>query len=153
MALPIMRWRNPASWATAVDVFAILVALSLPWSTSLPAIFATAMLIAIVPFFDVPAFLRSLKRLICVAPIALFALAVLGMLWSDAAWGVRLHAVGPTIKLLVLPALLYHFERSERGLWVLAAFLLSCTLLMAISWIVAFDPGFTLKAKAVASRG
>ncbi len=153
LVLLIMRWRNPASWATAVDVFAILVALSLPWSTSLPAIFATAMLISMVPLFDVSAFLHSLKRPICVAPIALFALAVLGTLWSDAAWGVRLHGVGPTVKLLVLPVLLYHFERSERGLWVLAAFLLSCTLLTSISWIVAFEPGFTLKAKAVASRG
>lgn len=47
--------------------------------------------------------------------------------------------------LLVLPLLLYHFERSSRGLWVFVAFLASCTLLMAASWIVAFAPNLTLK--------
>ncbi len=67
------------------------------------------------PFLDVQAFLQSLKRPICVLPIALFALAAVGTLWSDAPWGVRLYAVGPTAKLLMLPVLLYHFERSARG--------------------------------------
>jgi O-antigen ligase len=36
---------------------------------------------------------------------------------------------------------------------VFAAFLVSCTLLMAMSWIVAFYPNITLKATDVASRG
>jgi hypothetical protein len=153
MALLARRWRDPAAWATTVDVFAILVALSLPWSTSLVGIFSVAMLIATGPFLDVAAFLRSLKRPICAVPIALCALALIGTLWSDAPWGERLHAVGPTAKLLALPVLLYHFERSERGLWVFVAFLASCTLLMAMSWIIAFDPGLTLKPKEYASRG
>jgi O-antigen ligase len=46
---------------------------------------------------------------------------------------------------LVLPLLLYHFGRSERGLWVFVAFVASCTLLMAMSWIVVFDPQLTIK--------
>ena len=95
------------------------------------------MLIAMAPFLDVGAFLQSLKRPICAAPIALFVLAVVGSLWSDAPWGARLYAIGPTAKLLVLPVLFYHFERSARGMWVLIAFLISCVLLMAMSWIVA----------------
>jgi hypothetical protein len=98
------------------------------------------------PFLDVRAFLQSLRRPICAAPIALFALAVIGTLWSDAAWGARLYAVGPAAKLLMLPVLFYHFERSGRGLWVLAAFLISCVLLMAMSWIVVFEPGLSLKS-------
>lgn len=148
------RWRDPAAWIAVVDVLAILVAVSLPWSTSLVAIFAVMMLLALAPFFDAGAFLRTLRRPISLAPIALFALALVGTLWSDAAWGARLYAVGPTAKLLVLPFLFYHFERSRRGEWVFAAFLASCTLLMAISWIVAFEPGLTLKAKEEAvSRG
>jgi O-antigen ligase len=57
------------------------------------------------------------------------------------------------VKLLMLPLLLFHFERSERGLWVFAAFLISCTLLAMMSWIVAFDPGLSLKPAAEASRG
>ena len=80
--------------------------------------------------------------------MALFALAVAGMLWSDAPWATRLYAVGPTAKLLMLPVLLYHFERSARGLYVFIAFLASCVLLTAMSWIVAFDPALALKPGA-----
>jgi O-antigen ligase len=147
------RWRNPAAWLSTVDVFAILTAASLPWSTSLPAIFAAVMLVAMLPFLDLKALLSSLKRPICAAPIAFFLLALVGTLWSDAAWGARLYAVGPTVKLLMLPVLLFHFERSERGRWVFAAFLISCTLLAMISWIVTFDPGLSLKPAGEVSRG
>ena len=85
-------WRDPAAWATTADVFAILIAVSLPWSTSLVAIFAAALLVSMVPFMDVNAFLQSLKRPICTLPIALFALAVVGTLWSDAPWEIgRAH--------------------------------------------------------------
>ena len=73
---------------------------------------------------------------------------LVGTLWSDAPWGERLYAVGPAAKLLMLPVLLYHFERSARGLQVLIAFLVSCVLLMLMSWIVAFDPGLALKSGA-----
>ena len=145
--------RDPASWMAAVDVFAILTAVALPFSTSLTAIFVVAMLIAWVPFLDLRAFLQSLRRPIAAVPIALFALALVGTLWSDAAWGTRLYAVFPTAKLLMLPVLFYHFERSERGVWVLVAFLASCTLLMMMSWAVACVPGLTLKPADDASPG
>ena len=80
--------------------------------------------------------------------LALFALATVGTFWSDAPWGTRLYAISPTIKLLVLPALVYHFEHSSRGMWVFIAFLASCTLLMVMSWIVAIDPQLALKSGA-----
>jgi O-antigen ligase len=148
IALLWRLWRDPAAWATTADVFVILIAVSLPWSTSLVAIFAAALLVAMCPFLDVGAFLQSLKRPICALPIALFALAVVGTLWSDAPWGARLYAIGPTAKLLALPVLFYHFERSARGVQVLTAFLVSCVLLLAMSWLVAFDPRLALKSGA-----
>jgi len=148
LALLWRRWRDPTAWATTADIFVILIAVSLPWSTSLVAIFAAALLVAMCPFLDVGAFLQSLKRPICALPIALFALAVVGTLWSDAPWGARLYAIGPTAKLLVLPVLFYHFERSARGAQVLTAFLASCVLLLAMSWLVAFDPRLALKSGA-----
>jgi O-antigen ligase len=148
LALLWRRWRDPAAWATTADIFVILIAVSLPWSTSLVAIFAAALLVAMCPFLDVGALLQSLKRPVCVLPIALFALAFVGTLWSDAPWGARLYAIGPTAKLLVLPVLFYHFERSARGMQVLTAFLASCVLLLAMSWLVAFDPRLALKSGA-----
>ena len=138
--------RDSTVWRATVDLFAILTAASLPWSTSLTAIFAGAMLVCFVPHLDLNSFLKSLSRPVCVAPIALFLLALLGMLWSDAAWSEQLRAVNPTAKLLVLPVLLYHFERSSSGRWVFIAFLASCALLSVMSWLVLFDPSLSIKA-------
>ena len=146
-------WRDPAAGATAADIFAVLTALALPWSTSLVAIFVLCWLGTVAWILDYRVYFQSLKQPICLLPIALFVLAVIGTLWSDASWAARLYAIGPAAKLLVLPGLFYHFERSARGMWVFIAFLVSCTLLMAVSWIVAFDPGFTLKPQADAMRG
>ena len=126
----------------------MLIAASLPWSTSLVAIFAAAFLVSLLRFPDFMGLLRSLKRPVCGPPVALFVLAVIGMLWSIAPWSERLYALGPVAKLLMLPVMLYHFERSARGVQVFIAFLASCALLMALSWIVAFDPKLALKSGA-----
>jgi O-antigen ligase len=41
-------------------------------------------------------------------------------------------------KLLAVPLLLYHYERSQRAHWVLFAFVASCVLLMGLSWVTYF---------------
>ncbi|MBR0896431.1 O-antigen ligase family protein [Bradyrhizobium tropiciagri] len=146
-------WRDPVRWQATTDVVAVLIALSLPWSTSLVGIFGVVLLIAIAPTVDLKAFWSLLQRPVCVAPIALFCLALVGTLWSDAAWGARLYAVGPTAKLLVLPVLLYHFQRSTRGNWVFVAFVVSCTLLMLMSWLVLAYPHLALRAPAPGEQG
>ena len=153
MSLVRRYWRDRALWTTIADVFAILAALTLPWSTSLVAIFVVCWLGAVAWVMDWRAYAQLLKRPICYLPLALVGLAVIGTLWSDAAWAVRLHAISPTLKLLVLPGLIYHFERSSRGMWVLIAFLVSCTLLMLMSCLVVIDPGLSLKPNGEAERG
>jgi len=145
--------RDRSTWITAVDVLAVLLAISLPWSTSLVAVFALLMLVAMVPLLDVRPFLRLLRRPVSAIPIALFALAAIGTLWSPGPWGERLHALGPTLKLLMLPLLFYHFARSERGQWVFVGFLISCVLLSVMSWIVAFHPELSRKPAEFAARG
>jgi O-antigen ligase len=67
--------------------------------------------------------------------IALVCLAAVGMLWADAAWGAHVHAARSMVKLLAIPLLMYQFERSEKGLTVFVAFLASCTVLLALSWL------------------
>lgn len=137
---------DPAARIRNVDLIAVLVAALLPWSTSGVSIGIVLWLAAIATTLELRPFLHSLKRPICVLPIALVALAAMGTLWSDAPWSARTYALSPATKLLVLPFLLYHFERSTRGMWVFIAFLASCTLLTVASWIVAIDPGLSLKA-------
>ena len=150
LSLVLSAWRDPAARILNIDLLTVLIGILLPWSTSGVAIAGVLWIIALIPTIEMRAFLRSLMPPICALPIAFFALALVGTLWSDASWGARLYAVSPTAKLLMLPLLLYHFERSPRGVWIFVAFLASCTLLMAVSWVVAFEPNLTLKPEAEA---
>jgi O-antigen ligase len=149
LSLVLSAWHDPVARILNIDLLTVLIAILLPWSTSGVAIAAVLWIIALIPTIEVRAFLRSLMRPICALPITFFALALVGTLWSDASWGARLYAVSPTAKLLMLPLLLYHFERSPRGVWVFVAFLASCTLLMTVSWVVAFEPDLSLKPEAL----
>ena len=107
---PVVRMRN-------VDLAAVLIAVLLPWSTTGVGIAGVLFLVALIPTIKPRPLLQSVRRPVAVLPIALVALAAIGTLWSDAPWGVRLHGISPAAKLLVLPLLLYHFERSSRGVW------------------------------------
>lgn len=131
------RYRTPAC-------FVALIALLLPWTTT-GVIFALPAWLIAFAFIDLREFPRSLLRPICLLPIALFVLALAGTLWSDASWPERLHAVAPSAKLLVLPLLIYQFERWPHGNWVFAAFLVSCMLLLLTSFAVAIEPSLSLK--------
>lgn len=151
-ASPLAVWgqrlRNQSLWMSASDLFAVLTALALPWSTSLVAIFSACWLGAVALTFDYRAYLQFLKYPACFLPSVFFGLVALGTLWSDASWHARIYAVGPALKLLFIPALFFHFQRSSRGLWVFAAFFASCALLMVMSWVVAFNPALALKSGA-----
>jgi O-antigen ligase len=140
-------WRNTAAWTKAADVAVVLMAVSLPWSTSFVAIFAVIWLLLLIPTTDVLDFSETLKRPACVFPILLFALAVVGTLWAtDIPWAARLQGINPVAKLIAIPILIRHFEKSGRGLWVALGFLGSCTIVMLTSWLmfvdhrIVFDP-------------
>lgn len=138
-------WHDPFARLLNVDLLAVAVAILLPWSTSGVIIFVALWITALIPTVEPRVFLHRLKQPIYFTPVVLFILALAGTLWSDASWDARLHAVGPTAKLLVLPLLLYHFERTARGGWILTAFLASATLLMLASWVTGFVPTLTFK--------
>jgi O-antigen ligase len=114
-------------------------AASLPWSTTIFGIFATLWLIALVTAIDLSQLRQQFHRPACWLPVALFCLAVIGMFWADAAWAARIHAIGTMTKLLAIPLLIYQFERSDSGMKVFLAFLASCTVLLALSWLNWFD--------------
>lgn len=133
-------WRNTAAWTKAADIAVVLMAISLPWSTSLVAIFAGIWLLLLIPTIELRDFFETLKRPACVFPILLFALAVVGTLWAmDTPWAARLQGINPVAKLLAVPILIRHFEKSGRGLWVALAFLASCTAVMLTSWLMFVD--------------
>src|SRR5882724_13236551 len=109
-------------WRFCVDIYPALVAASIPWSTTAVAIFMIVWFFVVIPTIEPHSFLRSLKHPACFLPIAFFALAAIGTLWADGPWSERLHGVSPVAKLLAIPFLIYHFERSTRGVPVLVAF-------------------------------
>jgi hypothetical protein len=135
-------------WLLCVDLYPVLVAACIPWSTTAVAVFMVIWLIVLAPTIDPRAFLRSLREPACWLPLAFFALAVVGVLWADIPWPARLHGVSPLTKLLVVPLLLYHFGRSKRGPWVFVAFLVSCIFLMLYAWIVLFAPEWKMATHA-----
>lgn len=139
---------KPTTSLYPADILVVMVAATLPWSTSLPAIFLILWLVAIAPATDFDKFRDLMKRPVCFLPVSFFVLATVGTLWSSVPWGARLYSVGPVAKFLVVPLLIYHFQRSTRGPWVLLAFFVSCACLMIYSWVVAIDPRLALKADA-----
>lgn len=139
---------KPTTSLYPADILVAMVAATLPWSTSLPAIFLALWLVALAPTTDFDTFRDLMKRPICFLPVCFFVLAMVGTLWSGVPWGARLYSVGPVAKFLVIPLLIYHFQRSTRGPWVLLAFFVSCTCLMIYSWVVAIDPRLALKPDA-----
>jgi O-antigen ligase len=124
-------------WLLCVDVYPALTAAALPWSTTGVAIFMVIWFIVLVPTLD-REFLRSLRRPACALALALLALALVGMLWAEGPLSVRLLGLTPAAKLLAIPFLIYHYQRSQRGHWVFIAFFASCALLMDLSWVTYF---------------
>jgi O-antigen ligase len=126
-----------AKLAQTSDALAIAVAASLPWSTSATGILVGLWLIAFLPTLDLASLRRTLAMPAAASVLVLVGLAALGLLWSEATtWRLALQGFSPFAKLLVIPLLFIHFQKSERGLWVFGAFLISCALLLAASLIL-----------------
>ncbi|WP_076860097.1 O-antigen ligase family protein [Bradyrhizobium mercantei] len=147
----VRAWSGSAAYARTTDILIVLAAAALPWSTSLLAVFMLLWLVAVIPTIDWEQFILDLAQPAFALPVALVALAVIGLAWSETSWAERLQGIKPLSKLLLLPFLLGYFQRSQRGLLVFLAFLVSCALLMMLSWIVLALP--QLKLAHTASDG
>ena len=135
----VCAMRNPAL-ARVADGLAFAVVVTLPWSTSLTSIAITLWLIAVLPTLKFAGLRRELMTPAGGLPVLLFLLAALGMLWAEADWGQRFHALGGYVKLLMIPLLLVQFRCSERGWQVVAGYLASVTVLLLVSWTIVVFP-------------
>lgn len=118
----------------AADGLAAAVVVSLPWSTTATGILVALWLLALIPTLDATAVRRELQRPAGYMPVAFWAVAAAGMLWSDASWAERLHGLAPFHRLLAIPLLLAQFRRSGNWRWVTAGFILSCAVLLVASF-------------------
>ena len=129
-------------YARFVDAIVVALAVSLPWSTSATGILVGLWLIAMIPTLDVAALRRTLATSAGGIPVLLWVLALVGMLWAfDVSWAERWAGLKGFHKFLLIPLLMVHFQRSERAAWVLNGFLLSCGVLLAVSWLLILHPG------------
>lgn len=146
----MIRWPaviDRARLILAADVAAALVAAALPWSTSAASIFLVVWLLLVLPTLDLPSARATLLIPAATLPVALWALALVGLLWADVSWSERIAGLGGYNKLLVIPLLLLHFQRSERGHWVLLGFAVSATALVALSWLFVAVPALQWRGK------
>lgn len=123
------------------DGTAAALAVSLPWSTSATSILAGLWLLAFLCAADKESLRRAVWSPAGALPILLVLLLVLGMAWAfDVPPLERWGGVRSLLKLLVIPLLIAHFQISERGDWVLKAFLGSCFVLLVVSWWLVLAP-------------
>lgn len=138
------RWPQSRFWLICVDWYPALAAAALPWSTTAVEIFLALWLVVLIPTIDAEELKKSFLRPASFLPAVLFALAVLGLLWTDVDRTGMLQGLGPVAKFAVLPLLIYHFQRSQRAEWTFIAFLVSCSALMVFSWFVYFAPALKI---------
>jgi O-antigen ligase len=122
------------------DWLAVALAASLPWSTSATGILAGLWILAVIPTLDAVVLRRELSTFAGGMPVLLWALGVAGMLWADVSFKERMGGLDSFNKLLVIPLMLIHFRRSERGAWVMKGFLASCCALLVLSWAQLWYP-------------
>src|SRR3990170_503945 len=107
-----------ARLARAADWLAMGVAASLPWSTSATGILIALWLLALVPTLNRQALRHTFIIPAAALPVALFVLAVLGMMWGDVSLAERMNPIKSFLRLLAIPLLFVQFRNSERGMWV-----------------------------------
>jgi O-antigen ligase len=138
-----------ASLSRVADGLAAAAAASLPWSTTLTGILVAAWFLVGAAAVDLAELRRQIMSPAGGLPLILFAVATLGMAWADVSLIDRWHGLDGFLKPLLVPFLLAHFRHSERGTWVVLAFLGASIVLLLVSWGLALTPGLSWRGKTV----
>lgn len=136
----VPRLIDPVKLMRLADGLAVATAISLPWSTSATAILMVLWLLALIPTLSWADVRKELLTLAGGLPVLLVALGVIGMLWADVSLHERWKGLDSFLKLLVIPLLFVHYRRADNTEWVFGGFVLSCTVLLVVSYVLAFWP-------------
>jgi hypothetical protein len=132
-------------WQACADIDLLLVAIFLPWSTSIVLLALFLWIIAMIPKIDRD-FLQTLRHPVSLAALALVGIAAVGALWGEGPWWARIVSIGPTVKLLWVPLLFFYAQRSSRAHWVFWGFVGSCTILLLYSFVIYVHPAWQFLA-------
>lgn len=138
MTLDMRSLQRVADW------LAVAVVVSLPWSTSVSVILIVLWLMAVLPTLAVVDLRRELLTAAGGLPVLLWLLAALGMLWAHVPWAERIDGLGGFHRLLAIPLLLAQFRGSRCGPCACYGFLISATVLLALSSLFALFPAWAL---------
>lgn len=152
----------PEKLADSRQIAAIATAFFLPFSTSGQAIAVSIFAVLAILTMDRARFLATMRRPEAWLPVALFALILVGVLWSMLPLEGAIKWVSPYAKLLLIPLLLATAFTSKQVLHIGYGFLASCLIVMALSyaallwpsaqWIWFKSPGVPFKDNAVQSE-
>jgi O-antigen ligase len=126
------------SWLA--DRLAVAVAVALPWSVSASSIFIVAWLLAFLPTLNGAKLRASFSLPAGGLPVVLCLLALAAMTWSDGTQVDQFRSLQIFVRLLIIALLFVQFRNSDHGWWVIGGFIVSCTLLLAVSWLIWFVP-------------
>jgi O-antigen ligase len=139
--IPAEQSKKHRSWtydrrilAKFADWFAIAVAAALPWSTTFTYVFLALWIVALAGSWNIAERSREPWIPAGYLPAALWALGLLGVVWATVPLPERLAGLNSFHKLLAIPLFAIQFRDSHRGLRVLIAFLISCTVMLVVSW-------------------
>lgn len=137
------RRRLPfATLRTIADGLAVGVVVSLPWSTTATEVLIVLWVVTLLPTLDRQDVGHAFTHPAGYLAAALFGMAAIGVLWSVAPWSETLGGLRSFLRLLAIPLLFAQFARSPRGACVACGFFVSCTLLLALSWVLKLFPSF-----------
>ncbi len=157
-----VAWKDlPQNLAKARQGFAVATAFALPLSTTgqniTVAIFAVLALMTL----DIPRFGKILRRPEGYLPVALFALILIGTLWSVLPLGMAIRSISPYAKLLLIPLVIATDFTPRQALQIGYGFLAACAIVLALSlaallwptgpWQWFKFPGVPIKDNAVQS--
>ncbi len=125
-----------AQWRKLADGFAAATVAALPWSTSATYIFLGIWLVLCLISIDPEEWPPVLRYRAAITPVLLVGFAAAGILWAQVPWADRWEGFASFARLLVIPLLMVQFRTSDRAHWVFLAFAASCTVLLALSWIM-----------------
>ena len=128
------RLGNCADW------LAVAVAVALPWSTTLTGVFIALWAVTLIASWDITQRLREPWRVAGVLPVALWAFAAAGTLWAHVPLTERIDGLNAFHKFLAIPFLAIQFRDCGRGMRVLVGFLISCIVLLLVSWGIVLLP-------------
>jgi hypothetical protein len=136
MTLDMRSLQRVADW------LAVAVVVSLPWSTSVSVVLIVLWLLAVLPTLAVKDIRREVLTAAGGLPVLLWLVAAVGMLWADVPWAERIDGLGGFHRLLAIPLLLTQFRFSRCGPCACYGFLISASVMLALSWLYTLFPSW-----------